>query len=384
MKQKTDVRIRYGLITMSSLLLVGSFALFLSFNAILPSTKSVKPQSSVIESITSKDMVLPGNTTVDGALYDRVAAETAAVQNQFDAALIRLLWTSGGILGIIAVLGGVGAYVSSGRTLKPFQSLNEKVKLANADTGDTIALQDSTREVRDLTLSFNAMLAKLENAATVQKRFNAAVAHELKTPLAVIKTHIDVLNDQEIKSIEDYRQTMIVIENSVRKMNALIETLLDSIQVESSGLDDQVSLDVVLGDVIEDLTLYAQKRQIRLVGDIPAVDKLSGNEVLLYRAIYNIVENAIKYNKADGQVDLMLEQDKETITIRIHDTGIGISPENKDLIFEPFYRIKSQEKAEGFGLGLAIAKSFLKMHGASITVQSEPDKGSEFILKFPK
>ena len=384
MKPKLDVRLRHGLITMFSLILVGSFALFLSFNAVFPSLRVAMTKSAVIESMTSKDTVLPGNTTVDNSYYTQVQAEAAAIQQQLDASVIRLLWMSGGILGIIAILGGVGAYVSSGRTLKPFRSLNEKVRRANAETGDTIALQDPTREVRDLTLSFNAMLAKLENAATTQKRFNAAVAHELKTPLAVIKIHIDVLNDQEFKSIEDYQQTMVVIENSVRKMNALIETLLDSIQVESAGLDDQVSLDVVLSDVMEDLSLYALNHQVKLNGDIPTVDKIAGNEVLLYRAIYNIVENAIKYNKAGGQVDLKLEEEKESITIRIRDTGIGISHENTELIFEPFYRIKSQEKAEGFGLGLAIAKSFLKIHGARLTVASEPDKGSEFILEFPK
>ena len=384
MKPKLDVRLRHGLITMFSLILVGSFALFLSFNAVFPSMRVAMTKSAVIESTTSKDMMLPGNTTVDNSYYTQVQVEAAAIQHQFDASVVRLLWMSGGILGIIAFLGGVGAYVSSGRTLKPFRSLNEKVRRANAETGDTIALQDPTREVRDLTFSFNAMLAKLENAATTQKRFNAAVAHELKTPLAVIKIHIDVLNDQEFKTIEDYQQTMVVIENSVFKMNALIETLLDSIQVESAGLDDQVSLDVVLSDVIEDLSLYALNHQVKLNGDIPTVDKIAGNEVLLYRAIYNIVENAIKYNKAGGQVDLKLEEEKERITIRICDTGIGISHENTELIFEPFYRIKSQEKAEGFGLGLAIAKSFLKIHGASITVASEPDKGSEFILEFPK
>ncbi len=384
MKPKLDVRLRHGLITMFSLILVGSFALFLSFNAVFPSMRVAMIKSAVIESTTSKDMVLPGNTTVDNSYYTQVQAEAAAIQQQLDASVVRLLWMSGGFLGIIAFLGGVGAYVSSGRTLKPFRSLNEKVRRANAETGDTIALQDPTREVRDLTLSFNAMLAKLENAATTQKRFNAAVAHELKTPLAVIKIHIDVLNDQEFKSIEDYQQTMVVIENSVFKMNALIETLLDSIQVESAGLDDQVSLDVVLSDVIEDLSIYALNHQVKLNSDIPTVDKIPGNEVLLYRAIYNIVENAIKYNKAGGQVDLKLEEEKERITIRIRDTGIGISHENTELIFEPFYRIKSQEKAEGFGLGLAIAKSFLKIHGARLTVASELEKGSEFILEFPK
>jgi signal transduction histidine kinase len=177
---------------------------------------------------------------------------------------------------------------------------------------------------------------------------------------------------------------MSVIDSSIRKMNALIDALLDSIQVESAGLDDQVSLDMVLSDVMEDLSIYAVKHEVALTGEIPAVDKITGNEVLIYRAIYNIVENAIKYNRTGGQVDLRLDQEKEWITIHIKDTGIGIAKENTDLIFEPFYRVKSQGKTEGFGLGLAMAKSFLKMHGAMIEIVSEPGQGSEFILKFPK
>jgi signal transduction histidine kinase len=384
MKNKMDVRLRHGLITMAGLLLIGGFTLFLSFNAAFPTMRNSIEKSYDIESMTGKDAAIPGNTTIDNAFYDQVRAEALAAQTQFDASVNRLMWMSGGILGLVALLGGVGAYIASGRTLKPFRSLNEKVRLANAETGDAIALQDPTREVRDLTLSFNAMLAKLENAATTQKRFNASVAHELKTPLAVIKTHIDVLNDQEFKSVEDYRQTMNVIESSIRKMNALIDTLLDSIQVESAGLDDQVSLDAILSDVMEDLSIYAQKHKVILNGDIPPVDKITGNEVLVYRALYNIVENAIKYNHEGGQVNLSIDQEKEYIIIHIKDTGIGIAKENSDLIFEPFYRVRSQEKAQGFGLGLAMAKSFLKMHGASIVVESETGQGSEFILKFPK
>jgi len=384
MKRKKDIRVHNGIATMLGLLLVGSFALFLSFTSILPSTRVAIYNSAQIESITGKDTGVPANTTVDKAFYDQVAAQAASVQNQFDASIQRLMWMSGGILLLVAVLGGIGAYVSSGRTLKPFRFLSEQVKLSNGETSDPIILQGPTREVRDLTHSFNTMLAKLENAATTQKRFNAAVAHELKTPLAVIKTHIDVLNDQEFKSVENYRQTMGVIESSICKMNALIDALLDSIQVESAGLDDQVSLDMVLSDVMEDLSIYAAKHEVALTGEIPAVDKITGNEVLVYRAIYNIVENAIKYNHTGGQVDLHLSQEKEWITIHIKDTGIGIAKENTDLIFEPFYRVKSQGKTEGFGLGLAMAKSFLKMHGATIEIQSEPGQGSEFILRFPK
>jgi signal transduction histidine kinase len=384
MKRKTDIRVHNGIATMVGLLLIGTLTLFLSYSSILPSMRVSIYKNFQIESITGKDTGVPANTAVDKAYYDQVAAEAASVQNQFDASVQRLMWMSGGILLLVAILGGIGAYISSGRTLKPFRFLSEQVKLANGETGDPILLQGPTREVRDLTQSFNTMLAKLENAATTQKRFNAAVAHELKTPLAVIKTHIDVLNDQEFKSVDDYRQTMDVIDSSIRKMNALIDALLDSIQVESAGLDDQVSLDMVLSDVMEDLSLYAAKHEVALTGDIPAVDKITGNEVLVYRAIYNIVENAVKYNHAGGQVDLRLDQEKDTITIHIKDTGIGIAKENTDLIFEPFYRVKSQSKTEGFGLGLAMAKSFLKMHGATIEIKSEPGLGSEFILKFPK
>lgn len=383
MKRKMDIRVHNGITTMGGLLLIGTFALFLSFTSILPSMRVAIYKTNELESITGLDSGLPNNA-IDKAFYDRVAADAVAVQSQFDVSVQRLMWMSGGILLLIAVLGGIGAYVASGRTLKPFRFLNEQVRLANSETSDPIIMQGPSREVRDLTQSFNTMLAKLENAATTQKRFNAAVAHELKTPLAIIKAHIDVLNDQEFKSVDDYKQTMSVIDSSIHKMNALIDALLDSIQVESSGLDDLVSLDMVLSDVMEDLSLYAARHEVILSGEIPPVDKITGNEVLVYRALYNIVENAIKYNHAGGQVDLKLDQEKNEIIIRIKDTGIGIAKENTDLIFEPFYRVKSQTKAEGFGLGLAMAKSFLKMHGATILIESEPGLGSEFILKFPK
>ncbi len=384
MKRKLDVRVRNGLTTMLSLLVLGGFTMFMSLKATFPSMASELGRSAKYYNFMDTSEEIEANTTIDKAQYDAAIAQATAIQEQIDASFDRLMWMSAGVLLLIAALGGVGAYVSSGRTLKPFRNLNEQVKFANAEIGDTIVLSDSTREVQDLTHSFNTMLAKLENAAATQKRFNAAVAHELKTPLAVIKTHIDVLNDQERKNVDDYKQTLSVIENSVRKMNALIETLLDSISVESAGMDDQVSLDMVLSDVMEDLALYAKNHHVNLNGDIPSVDKIPGNEVLVYRALYNIVENAVKYNREGGSVDLTLSQDKNGLVVSIKDTGIGIAKENLDLIFEPFYRVKGQEKTEGFGLGLAMAKSFLKMHGATITIESEPGKGSEFILNFPK
>lgn len=383
MKLRTDVRLRYGIITTLGLLAVGMLTLFVTYDQLFPQTRANLDTSVIAGEV--EDFATDGKTTtIDKNDYQEAFAAATAIQEQIDASFMRLMWISGGILGGIALLGGVGSYIASGRTLKPFRSLNEQVRYANAQSGEAIVLQDPTREVRDLTYSFNTMLAKLENAATTQKRFNAAVAHELKTPLAVIKTQIDVLNDLKSKDIEDYRSTLNVVESSVRKMNALIDALLDSIQVETAGLDDQVALDIVVTDVLEDLNPIAMKKQIKLNGDLPNVTRIPGNEVLVYRAIYNIVENAIKYSPENTNVDVSLKQDKNELTLTIKDQGVGIAPENIDLIFEPFYRVSSVQKTEGFGLGLAMAKSFLKMHGASITIESLPNQGSTFILKFPK
>lgn len=383
MKLKTDIRLRYGILTTLGLLAIGMVTLFVTYDQLFPQTRA-SLDTSVIAGEVENSATDGKTTTIDQNDYKQAYAAATAIQEQIDASFTRLMWISGGILGGIAILGGVGSYVASGRTLRPFRSLNEQVRYANAQSGEAIVLQDPTREVRELTHSFNTMLAKLENAATTQKRFNAAVAHELKTPLAVIKTQIDVLNDLKSNDIDDYRATLNVVESSVRKMNALIDALLDSIHVETAGLDDQVALDIVVTDVLEDLAPIASKKQIRLHGDLPGVDRIPGNEVLIYRAIYNIVENAIKYSPENTDVDVKLRQEKNALTLAIKDQGIGIAPENIELIFEPFYRVSSAQKTEGFGLGLAMAKSFLKMHGASITIESIPNQGSTFLLTFPK
>jgi len=216
-----------------------------------------------------------------------------------------------------------------------------------------------------------------------QKRFNASVAHELKTPLAIIKANIDVLNDQDEKSIDDYQNTLKIVELSVRKMNALVDTLLDTIQQESATLDDSVKIDEVLNDVADDLTLLAKAKKITLKCETNPVTPIMGNTVLLYRAFYNIIENAIKYNKEGGEVEIRCEEKKAMITIRVKDTGKGISKKDQAKIFEPFYRVNGKNSEEGFGLGLSLAKSVVDISGGTIIVYSVPEVGSEFVIQLP-
>jgi len=281
-------------------------------------------------------------------------------------------------------VGGVSAYVISGKALSPIRKLNENIRKAGNEVDSTnLSVEGPRDEVLELTVSFNAMLAKLNNSVLSQKRFNASVAHELKTPLAIIKANIDVLNDQDEKSIDDYQNTLKIVELSVRKMNALVDTLLDTIQQESATLDDSVKIDEVLNDVADDLTLLAKAKKITLKCETNPVTPIMGNTVLLYRAFYNIIENAIKYNKEGGEVEIRCEEKKAMITIRMKDTGKGISKKDQAKIFEPFYRVNGKNSEEGFGLGLSLAKSVVDISGGTIIVYSVPEVGSEFVIQLP-
>lgn len=230
------------------------------------------------------------------------------------------------------------------------------------------------------------MIAKLDNAFESQKRFNASVAHELKTPLAVIKTNIDVLKSCDDKSIEEYEDTLDIVEKSILRMNTMIEALLDIIRQENAPLNESIIINEIIEDVVDDLTIIAKKSDISIYVEIDEIkSKIIGNEILLYRALYNIVENSVKYNMANGSIKILAKEEKDTIKIIIIDTGIGIDKKKIDKIFEPFYRCEDINtlSISGIGLGLSLTKSVINMHGGEIKVESEINKGTKFIIILP-
>lgn len=288
---------------------------------------------------------------------------------------------------IIIILGAVTTYFIVDRALKPVVRLNENIKDINENNlTANLEVKGSNDEIKELTISFNKMLAKLDNAFESQKRFNSSIAHELKTPLAVVKTNIDVLNSSHNKSIEEYEETLNVVEKSILKMNTMIETLLDIVRQENAPLNESVNVSNLLEDVVDDLSVIARKNDISIDAEIDEIEnEISGNEILLYRAFYNVVENSIKYNKVNGKVKILCIQENGSIKVVISDTGKGIEDEKLEKIFEAFYRgeginISSQN---GLGLGLALAKSAILMHGGTIEVKSTINEGSEFIIKLP-
>ena len=209
-----------------------------------------------------------------------------------------------------------------------------------------------------------------------------SAAHELKTPLTVIKAQIDVLNQQESISVEDYQSTLKVIERTVLKMSDLLDTLLETNQ-DKSNLNEVLNIEEIIQDVIEDLDVIAKRKNIKLSYSINQNPISYGNSVLMYRCLYNLVENAIKYNQISGKVEVLCDTSRNDYSIRILDNGIGIPNEKIHKIFEPYYRCEKSNK-DGIGLGLAMVQSIVTMHKGHISVQSEMNQGSQFILNFPQ
>ena len=322
---------------------------------------------------------------LNGDFKDEI--DKISIESAIEETTSRIYWFSIIAFILVVTIGGMCTYFVVNNALIPIVELNKNIKKINEDNlNSNLSIKGANDEIKELTISFNKMIAKLENAFASQKRFNSSVAHELKTPLAVIKTNIDVLKSSNCKSLEEYDKTLAVVEKSILKMNLIIETLLDIIRQENAPLNEIVSIDEILEDIVDDLSIIANKKNIKLkLNSYNIKNKIKGNEIMLYRAFYNVIENSIKYNKINGSIDILCYQDLNTIEVKVIDTGSGIKEEDYDEIFKPFYRcegINSYSK-NGIGLGLSLTQSIIKLHGGEINVKSKLNEGTEFTFILP-
>lgn len=322
---------------------------------------------------------------LNGDFKDEI--DKISIESAIEETTSRIYWFSIITFILVVTIGGMCTYFVVNNALIPIVELNKNIKKINEDNlNSNLSIKGANDEIKELTISFNKMIAKLENAFASQKRFNSSVAHELKTPLAVIKTNIDVLKSSNCKSLEEYDKTLAVVEKSILKMNLIIETLLDIIRQENAPLNEIVSIDEILEDIVDDLSIIANKKNIKLkLNSYNIKNKIKGNEIMLYRAFYNVIENSIKYNKINGSIDILCYQDLNTIEVKVIDTGSGIKEEDYDEIFKPFYRcegINSYSK-NGIGLGLSLTQSVIKLHGGEINVKSKLNEGTEFTFILP-
>lgn len=306
---------------------------------------------------------------------------------------------------IIILLSSVCTYFLTKKTLTPLQKLTSEVSQIQAQNLSTqLAVPNSKDEIAQLTSSFNEMLARLDNAFSTQKQFSANAAHELRTPLAVLQTNLEVFEKKQEPEMVEYQQLFTMIKEQTARLSQLVGTLLDMTNLKSVPRTDHVSLEELVDEVFCDLDPVAEKAGISIHFDDSSsqdwhtdvhtpdasalnnnIRNITGSYVLLYRAVYNLVENAIKYNRPNGSVTVSVKEKNGQAMILVKDTGIGISPENQKKIFDPFFRVdKSRSRAMGgAGLGLALVDSIAREHGGSVQVLESNEKGSIIALMLP-
>ena len=289
---------------------------------------------------------------------------------------------------IIILLSSVCTYFLTKKALTPLQKLTSEVSQIQAQNLSTqLPVPNSKDEIAQLTSSFNEMLTRLDNAFSTQKQFSANAAHELRTPLAVLQTNLEVFEKKQKPEMIEYRQLFTMIKEQTARLSQLVGTLLDMTNLKSVPRTDQVSLEELVDEVFCDLDPIAEKAGISIhFNDSSNQDlhtDVTGSYVLLYRAVYNLVENAIKYNRPHGSVSV--KQENGQAMVLVTDTGIGISPENQKKIFDPFFRVdKSRSRAMGgAGLGLALVDSIAKEHRGTVKVLESSSAGSTIVLMLP-
>ena len=309
-----------------------------------------------------------------------------------DAIERSILFDALGILLVVIIAGSCVAYFLIGHYTKPVQQLSAHMKEMSPNTlSDSIEIEDGGEEIQELVKSFNQMTEQLDEAFAMQRRFSASAAHELRTPIAVLRTRLDVFKKKK-REQREYDELVDTMETYIDRLSSIITDLLEFAETSELGETEDVSLDSVVKTVVDDLESVAQNNMINMQIDIqPKAQSeaqtfiVKGNTNLLYRALYNLIENAIRYNNEEGSVNITLETRGQECVIIIADTGVGIAPEQRELVFEPFYRVNKSRSREfgGAGIGLSLVKTILKRHGASITISENTPQGSVFTIRIP-
>ena len=285
------------------------------------------------------------------------------------------------ISAVLALLGGVVTYFISGHALRPIRELSDKIEKVQAQNlADSRIEENQVKELNQLSVSYNRMLERLSDAFEIQRQFTANAAHELRTPLALMQVQLDLYhsNSHPGNDADTVQMIQMVTEQNDR-LNKMVKTLLDMSELQTVGRDDEIVLDALVDEVLEDLEPLAEGKNIRLIGKCKDITMV-GSDILIYRLVYNLVENAIKYNHSGGQVTVTADRKEKHVYLSVEDTGAGIPEELKERVFEPFFRVDKSRSRElgGVGLGLALVREIVRVHDGSITVKSNPSGGTIF------
>ena len=286
---------------------------------------------------------------------------------------------------LLALLGGVVTYFISGHALRPIREFSDKIEEVQAQNlSDSRIEENNIKELNQLGISYNKMLERLSDAFEIQRQFTANAAHELRTPLALMQVQLDLYTSASHPGNDaDTLQTIKMVTEQNDKLNRMVKTLLDMSELQTVGMDDKIILDAIVEEVLADLEPLAQEKNIKLIGKCEDATMI-GSDILIYRLVYNLVENAIKYNHSLGQVTVTAYQRKKHVYLSVEDTGSGIPKELRDRVFEPFFRVDKSRSRElgGVGLGLALVREIVRVHDGSICIKSGKTGGTIFEVTF--
>ena len=286
---------------------------------------------------------------------------------------------------LLALLGGVVTYFISGHALRPIREFSDKIEEVQAQNlSDSRIEENNVKELNQLGISYNKMLERLSEAFEIQRQFTANAAHELRTPLALMQVQLDLYNSATHPGNDaDTLQTIKMVTEQNDKLNRMVKTLLDMSELQTVGRDDKIILDAIVEEVLADLEPLAVEKNIKLIGKCEDATMI-GSDILIYRLVYNLVENAIKYNHPLGQVTVTAYQRNKHVYVSVEDTGSGIPKELRERVFEPFFRVDKSRSRElgGVGLGLALVREIVRVHDGSICIKSGKTGGTIFEVTF--
>ncbi len=286
---------------------------------------------------------------------------------------------------LLALLGGVVTYYIVGHALKPLKKFSDKIEEVQAQNlSDSRIEENEVKELNQLSVSYNKMLERLSEAFEMQRQFTANAAHELRTPLALMQVQLDLYNSTEHPGNDECTgHTIAMITEQNERLSKVVKTLLDMSELRITVRDEKIMVDALVEEVLEDLEPLAAEKNVELIGKCKPVT-MTGSDILIYRLVYNLVENAIKYNHPEGKVTVTACQKEKRVILSVADTGSGIPGELRERVFEPFFRVDKSRSRElgGVGLGLALVHEIVKAHDGSISIKDNPSGGTVFEVVF--
>ena len=296
----------------------------------------------------------------------------------------RFRMTNWYITAAVTLLSGVLAYFVSGRALKPLRSFVSQVEKVQLNNLADMRINESVLpEFRQLSYSFNQMLERLDNAFAAQRQFTGNAAHELRTPLALMQAQLELFSAEHPDMLPETAKFLALLREQTERLTQMTKTLLEMSNLQQVARNEQIQLAPMVEEVFTDLALLAEKRNITL--EMEGDGFLIGSDALIYRLLFNLTENAVKYNRSGGSVKVSVTQEPEKLLIRVSDTGCGVPEEYQQSIFQPFFRVDKSRSREygGVGLGLSLVWEIANLHGGCVRVEESSKKGTTIAVELP-